>query len=409
MSRKFSDMDDKEFDDFIRNLSESPEIPFREEDWGKMKARLAGPENPLVLGKWTKARWIGLGTVLLLGLFMGGKTLLELKSGDPEPLVPVEENVAEPEISLDDKQDKTGKSDSESGPSSLNSAAAILDVEGNTSSNRTVQTRSGRLQHSPIFLSEEGSARSVASNDRSRDFQFTHLISRSDSFLLSAPEFSSKGVEVGSVSKMDGMMPGNSKVKKWFAGRLNLSAQLAPDLSGVKLNQMGKAGQAVGLGVEYFLSPRFSINSGLFYSHKPYESEGPFEVSYGEQVNGVIGDCAILDIPLNLRFYPLEGRVQRAFVGVGLSSYLMLSETYEISYKDPGTGYDYTYTLEKKGENQHPFGIVNLSLGYERKLADRLSIQVEPYFKVPVDGIGEGNISLKSTGIFLGLKFYPGH
>src|SRR5690606_3856692 len=94
--------------------------------------------------------------------------------------------------------------------------------------------------------------------------------------------------------------PEDMKTRKYLAGRFNLSVQAAPDVSGVTLNQLGKAGQAIGLGAEYFLSPSFSINSGVFYSHKLYESNGPFEMAYGEVVNGVIGDCGVLDIPVNL-------------------------------------------------------------------------------------------------------------
>ncbi|MCE7057892.1 hypothetical protein LZF95_24625 [Algoriphagus sp. AGSA1] len=195
--------------------------------------------------------------------------------------------------------------------------------------------------------------------------------------------------------------------KNPFAGKFNVSVQAAPDLSGIKLNQVGKAGQAIGIGAEYFLRPKISVASGVFYSFKPYSADEGYQLDYGDQPDRVLGECDILDIPLNLRFYPIEGKLQRFFASAGLSSYLMLKEHYKLEYQDTGTGYPYSREIDVSGDNNHFFGVVNLSVGYERKLGDQLSVQVEPYFKVPITGVGEGDISLKSTGLFVGLKFHP--
>jgi hypothetical protein len=86
----------------------------------------------------------------------------------------------------------------------------------------------------------------------------------------------------------------------------------------------------------------------------------------------------------------------------------MLQEKYELEYYNQDTGEPYFREIKVQGANQHYFGIVNFSIGYERKLGRQMGIQVEPYFKVPFSGVGEGDVSLKSTGIFVGLKYYPG-
>jgi hypothetical protein len=183
--------------------------------------------------------------------------------------------------------------------------------------------------------------------------------------------------------------------------------QVAPDLSGIKLDQIDKVGNAMGIGIEYFLWPKLSLTSGLFYTYKPYSGNNGYHSGYGKSPTYVFGKCDILDIPFNLKYYPFEGKVQRFFASVGLSSYLMLKEQYELEYYNSDTGNPYYQDIEVKGANKHFFGIANISIGYERKLGRQLSIQVEPYYKVPFNGVGEGDVSLKSTGIFVGLKFYP--
>jgi hypothetical protein len=56
-------------------------------------------------------------------------------------------------------------------------------------------------------------------------------------------------------------------------------------------------------------------------------------------------------------------------------------------------------------ENRHFFSVLNLSMGYERSLSDRWSLQVEPYLKAPLSGVGAGKVKLTSAGVFFGLKY----
>jgi hypothetical protein len=50
---------------------------------------------------------------------------------------------------------------------------------------------------------------------------------------------------------------------------------------------------------------------------------------------------------------------------------------------------------------------LNLSVGFEQRISQVLSIQAEPFMKMPVREIGYGKIDLNSFGIFLSLKYSP--
>jgi hypothetical protein len=77
-----------------------------------------------------------------------------------------------------------------------------------------------------------------------------------------------------------------------------------------------------------------------------------------------------------------------------------------LSYVKDSYGNTYEKRVDVRNNNQHYLGIMNFSLGYERLLTERIAIQIEPYLKVPIKGIGEGRISLKSAGALIGLKYH---
>ncbi|WP_057936025.1 hypothetical protein [Algoriphagus resistens] len=408
MSNKSYVRSDKELDDILREISDSAEIPFSEEDWGDMKARLDKTSAPSP-GWWGKRNlgWSGAVLLILLISIVFWNPLQEKKD--------LNQNTTAYETQNNIPESNEGRSKS---TEITHSEATLTQDEAKPVQSSTAKASGlGKpgVSEPKIQVIENGKVDKTASEAILSEIpEFKKL--ENTTFLwqtnqIPAMDYEDFRPEDGLIlakTAADGGLVKKERKPHRFAGRFNISVQAAPDLSGIKLNQVGKAGQAVGIGAEYFLRPRISVSSGVFYSFKPYSTEGGYQSGYGDQPDRVIGECDILDIPLNLRFYPLEGKLQRVFASVGLSSYLMLKEHYELEYKDTGTGYPYTHEIDVKGANNHFFGVANFSIGYERKLAKQLSIQVEPYFKVPLNGVGEGDISLKSTGLFVGLKFYPG-
>ncbi|MEB2773731.1 hypothetical protein SYJ56_00340 [Algoriphagus sp. D3-2-R+10] len=421
MRKKSYDRSDKELDDILKKISDSAEIPFSEEDWGDMQARL--DQTPTTT--WLVNKGLGWAGAILMSIVMSmliwnsqsenqdayqntiayetQHKMSRLNSGESEfsEKTQAMENSTQTEISPIKSNDSDLWPSSSAKISSANSQ--IQSSEG------TENTRAGKEEK--IRAMDSKSSLPIISDFKNMQnspliWQVNHVPSLNLRVsLLQKIDFQAREAKETN--------PNHEEIKKerenQFAGKFNLSIQAAPDLSGIKLNQVGKVGQAIGIGAEYFLRPRFSIASGVFYSFKPYSSEDGYQLGYGNQPDRVIGECDILDIPFNLRFYPIEGKLQRVFASAGLSTYLMLKEHYKMEYQNTGTGYPYSHELDVNGANNHFFGVVNFSVGYERKLGNKISVQVEPYFKVPINGVGEGDISLKSTGLFVGLKFYPNH
>ncbi|WP_315816598.1 hypothetical protein [Paraflavitalea speifideaquila] len=109
---------------------------------------------------------------------------------------------------------------------------------------------------------------------------------------------------------------------------------------------------------------------------------------------------------LNLRYDFSVNNKQRWFASAGASSYIMTSEYYN---------YDFTYggnrmqrSADRDSTSTYLFSILNLSAGFERSLNKRFSLQAEPYFKIPMKGLGYGKLDLTSYGIYFSVKYKLG-
>jgi hypothetical protein len=84
----------------------------------------------------------------------------------------------------------------------------------------------------------------------------------------------------------------------------------------------------------------------------------------------------------------------------------MLKEKYK--YRNTGPdGVEQTTALEINNQNQHIFGVANLSISVDRKVSDKVSIGVQPFLKLPLTGIGYYDYNLRSRGIAVSLSVKP--
>ncbi len=189
----------------------------------------------------------------------------------------------------------------------------------------------------------------------------------------------------------------SEKLSQGLFGRVLIS----PDFSSIDFGQSTSPGSNVALLLEYQFLQRWSISSGGIWALKKYTSQ---EATYaGYPANELQGTCQILDVPINLSYYFKSRGKTTAFTSVGVSSYFMLSEeyTYEIQ-----SGYNSNiYSTRIENENNEWFKILNLSVGIQHQVKHRLYLQIEPFIKVPLDGVGEGNVELSSWGLFFGAKY----
>ncbi len=189
-----------------------------------------------------------------------------------------------------------------------------------------------------------------------------------------------------------------------------------PDWSTVKLQSTEQAGYSLGVLVGYRFNKRFSIETGLLWDKKNYYSDGGYfdksKTSIPDTVNikSLDGYCNMFEIPLNLKYNFAIRNNHNFFVEAGLSSYLMKKEHYD--YQAEKTGWagnwpiDSAYLGHKTYTNSTNdfFAVLQISGGYEYSIGKNTNILIEPYVKIPLGGIGIGNMPISSMGLYFGIS-----
>jgi|GEM_PF-1959892 hypothetical protein len=219
-------------------------------------------------------------------------------------------------------------------------------------------------------------------------------------------------VKTDSLTRVDTTSIKDKDKKEPYKRGFSISLLLNPEYNSPTDFSFYKPGFNIGFNAEYYILPRLSIVSGMIYGKKLYACDAsdygssPSYIRYGKAYypEQVKASCGVIDIPVNIRYKFLNKKSFNLYATTGLSSYIMLKETYIFQYSGKSNRPDEEEDVVNK--NRYLFNIWNVSLGIEKRINDTWSVQAEPYIKLPLNGIGAGDIKLVSTGVYFSLKYY---
>ncbi len=187
---------------------------------------------------------------------------------------------------------------------------------------------------------------------------------------------------------------------------------VGPDFSTVgSLSNFYTPGIKIGATVEYSLNHSFGISAGAVYSKVNYTASGKeYEPPYGFWDYGIapqetIAKCAILAIPVRIKYNFARLGDSRMYVTAGVSSYIMLNEAYRFNYARNNTSHLVKSWSGETG-TRHWLSAATISAGYEFDINRTLSLRVEPYLNIPLRNVGWGNVELFSTGSLISLNYH---
>jgi hypothetical protein len=174
-----------------------------------------------------------------------------------------------------------------------------------------------------------------------------------------------------------------------------------PDFSTVKFQDVHQVGSGFGLSVGYRFN-KLAVETGLIWDQKYYYSSGEYfknspQVYYPPNTT-FNGHCDMFEIPLLVRYDFSQDNKNGFFAKAGFSSYLMTHQYYSKKVNGVDSG-SWPWTESAN----YIFSIVQLSGGYEFSIGSKTKIQIEPYIKIPLRGLGEGNMPISSAGIYFGI------
>ena len=207
--------------------------------------------------------------------------------------------------------------------------------------------------------------------------------------------------------------PNNNKsVSRSIKSRFYFLASAGVEITGVKPGKFANSQRTIrfGFGIGYQINKKISLQTGIYAGKKDYEAgPGDYAIKPGSywsmvRLNKVTGSCYVYDIPVAVRVNLVQRKWFNVYTLGTVSSYIMKKEDYKYYYwsQNQQNSKQYSYA-----GNRHLFAEFSFAAGIEQKLSSTFSLQAEPYFSIPLSGVGEGKVKLFSVGIQFGIKYTP--
>ncbi len=196
-------------------------------------------------------------------------------------------------------------------------------------------------------------------------------------------------------------------IKSVKFSKFGVRLMISPDFNSI--DNLGKMalGGSMGLLFEYKISKKLVIQTGLIYSRKSYVGSfddyrnwKDWKGYHPSKPTQVDGGCTVFDIPINLRLNLFQKPKQTWFVSSGVSTYWMMKENYTYNY-----AWGSPREVGWNDNSKYYFSVLNFSIGLERQISKRFSLQIEPYLKTPLKNVGRGGVSLYSSGLLFSTKY----
>lgn len=441
---------------FFKKVSSRPDIPFNEEDWKKLEARLDAQGTRSSVSRRNRNRIAGATLVAILsltGLYWMSQSEVappkEVTSENEESLTTNSIDVESNETSSTSEIDMGAITDVKEAADVQPKAA--LSVEQNSSQRVNVTgssfAKSGPLSNDSLQKKEKEIGQSStekrpipiqdatqADLDEPRRERVTEasvpfiiaptVDERNDTEINEtkiSPAVADKTKQKANMADSVVREKDDVKVKDAYGSgltghptspRLSLLLSIAPDFSTVAFDYYTDPGRAIGLTLHYHVARSWSLSAGAVLSRKKYVGDGedytPPKGYWRNNTNGIIpetidGTCNVLEIPLMVQYTILNKGKNRLFVGAGASSYIMLDESYKYNFEYPNPGAKQGWNTDK--ESAMFFNVINVTAGFERRIFPGFMMGIEPYLKIPLEGIGWSDMKLYSAGASLTVRY----
>ncbi len=429
-------------DDLYRRASEDPDIPFNEEAWELMDQKLdyAARKRRRGLFWLFFFLFISLGSGLLWGI--QGMDIPDQKTKKEKYTGPVAGNV-QPEQQNKVKSGQASRLN-ESGQTHLSESnldvAARKDQKEKDNVNQRGNQTDYSLKTTPrLFTSEQQGSRKhskpLARNKSKLDAPINQNTRKvvEDLAVVSPPvNGNTEAVDTLSVDdpaglaslmletlpSAKGLKPiqfdnllivepsaqvdfGKKSIAQPKSWGLGLSA--GPDLASVNGNGSTAYGLNAGLAFDYRIGKRWVFQASGQYLLKNYIADQKEYVApkgfwpTRSYPNSTEGTCDMLQWSVDLRYNWLAKPKFKSFVSLGSSSWTILKEEYEFYYaKDyPGLLYHWSSTQDKN----YWLSMAQMGIGIEKTIRPGLSLQVNWFAQMPLQGVGNGKVEIYSSGL----------
>lgn len=200
------------------------------------------------------------------------------------------------------------------------------------------------------------------------------------------------------------------KPSKW---EWNLT--IAPDFLLANTQPLYQPGFTIGVGVNYILTPKWRIRSGLLYNYTTVNASGdgylykpsPNLPSYTSlELRNVKGNLHVFEVPLSVRYTARPNKKWSFISSVGLSSLFFIKQQYTYDLLLNGSTpllWNSANDTDDDGES-HILNNLTIGTGLSVKTKRNLVLEIEPTFKLPLEELGEGHNKLGTIALYFNLR-----
>ncbi len=203
-------------------------------------------------------------------------------------------------------------------------------------------------------------------------------------------------------------LPNSIKKSKSVFRKLSFNVGLSPDYSMVTNSNLGGMGNNFQFLLAYNFTEKLQVKAGIMRSMKYYDAKPEdyaWPIKWGipsSPLTGISAACRMIDIPIVLSYQLFSKNRNSVYSSLGVTSYKMLNEKYDYYYEN-----DEDPKIKRRNwegnTGMYGWGVINFALGYQRRVYKKLSLQFEPFVKMPIKNVGFGKVKLLSTGMFVNL------
>lgn len=190
---------------------------------------------------------------------------------------------------------------------------------------------------------------------------------------------------------------------------LNFGFGWSPEYTSVVQRSYSQLGKAYGVDLGFKVG-KFTLGVGLQKSTKYYNAmkedyEIPYDSYYKKlTIKNIKGVCSVVQLPIQLKYDLIRTKSFLLVVNTGVSSMRMDKEIYTYDYfhanSKPGHSVD-DYALK----NWHWLAAASTGISVQKSISRHLGVSFTPYYQLPLKGVGEGHVRLRSFGSQFALSW----
>ncbi|MEO6229262.1 MAG: porin family protein [Ferruginibacter sp.] len=402
-----------DMDDLFQRAAENYPLDAGKGDWEAVLGKISeDPESPVVIAVAPKKRNKNfIAAALLLCCLFAGLLIKDGTHTEPGygkkaltenqlPITVTDNKNAEFQNEISTTKPaiihKTHPAISNNQPSTLSNYKIELVVTGSDNSSIDVAN----------YNNSEPFVKKLIAGSIIPDYSYTMLMKKHKAVTIIVDDSKAKNIATQQITtnKKENAESVESNTKGLYAGLVG-----GPEFS--KGNDMAynNSGLSAGVLLGYRLNKKISLESGLLWNNKKYASQGKnfnmkkvaATMPSGMIINNLASNISLLEIPLKIKYDVYNKHNATLFLSAGVSAYVMTKE--ENNYNVTLNGANQQMTgVYKKNSYELP-AVVNISLGYQKNVSKNFDIRLEPFLKIPIQGIGVGNLPVTSAGLQVGI------